>query len=608
MKIEIFSLRQRVIWIVSAILFVLAGCGNSSYEHDLSTEPGYGSVGFDVRWVTSDNASKNPHPAPMDCSQVGVYKVEIQICDQNNTRLAGTEMPLDCHIGHAAIEKVPAGLNRVIYFLGRDDHDEIIYRGCLAGVPVTAGDVNHAGDIDVFPFTPTVNPVDDETGLQTGELELTWPVVAGARSYHIQISGDPGFEETMVDERVTSSFYSYVFPANGDYYWRVQAIDTLGYAGAWVEDVHQIQIQFVIEASASEGGTISPSGLIDVDYGSTQTYTITPLTGYTLSHLDVDSENIDDVNPAGDQFQFDNVVKAHSLRAFFKANMYDIDVVIEGDGETRLQGAIINSGVIEVEHGEILDFTFTPNQGYVLSSLVVGSEPVNVIPTGMDFSTGQIAGPLRLVVTFERKSDIVSDDFTQGLNMDVWTFVDPLGDSTVSVTGDGQLEIVLPADSSHDAWEPNDAARLVQSVPNKDFEVVAKFDSELTEKYTSQGIIVEECPSNWLRFDMLCTGENLDMYSASIVDHTPTELIRYRIPMSTQPPFYLKVKRSGDNWEFSYSLNGVDWTLCGNFSHVMAVSSIGPFACNYNTNNLPAPGLVVLVDSFYISDSPLDSN
>lgn len=611
MKINIVRINKRIVWIVSAILFVLAGCGNSSHEHAASTEPGYGSVGFDVRWLRSGNTPKNRHIAKMDCARVGVYKVEIQICDQNNSYLAGTEMPLDCQLGQAAIENVPAGLNRVIHFLGRDEHDEIIYRGSLPGVIVNAGDVTHAGEIEVAPFAPTVNPVDDETSLKTGEFELTWPVVAGAVSYHIQISGDSRFEETIVDERVTSTSYSHVFSVNGDYYWRVQAIDTLGYAGAWVQDVHRTQIQCVIEASATEGGTISPTGLSHVAYGGTATYTMTPSEGFKLSHLIVDSQYKYDVNPDGDQFQFDNVAEAHRIRAFFEANVYNIDVIIEGEGETRLQGEAIHSGVIEVRHGDTLDFTFKPNDGYVFGALVVGSDRINVISAGMDFRTEQILGPLSIVVSFEQRTAIVSDDFTQGLNTDVWTFYDPLGDSKVSVledvTGHAQLRIWLPPEVSHDAWESNDAARLMQSVPDKDFDLTVKFDSPVTERYTSQGIIVEESDSNWLRFDILCTGNELFMYSASIVDHTPTELIKYRIPTSTEAPFYLYVKRSGDLWTFSYSLNNVDWTSCGEFSHVMELSSIGPFACNYNINNSPVPDLEVLVDFFYTTAILMDS-
>lgn len=48
--------------------------------------------------------------------------------------------------------------------------------------------------------------------------------------------------------------------------------------------------QYIITASASEGGTISPSGEVSVNHGGSQTFTATPASGYRFDHWVVDGQ------------------------------------------------------------------------------------------------------------------------------------------------------------------------------------------------------------------------------------------------------------------------------------------------------------------------------
>jgi len=81
-----------------------------------------------------------------------------------------------------------------------------------------------------------------------------------------------------------------------------------------------------------------------------------------------------------------------------------------------------------------------------------------------------------------------SDDFSgNGLDTSVWTFVNPLGDATLDASG-LSLSISVPAGSSHDNWTSGfNAPRVMQAVNDTDFEIEAKFQSEVTQKYQSQG-------------------------------------------------------------------------------------------------------------------------
>src|SRR5919112_2811549 len=88
---------------------------------------------------------------------------------------------------------------------------------------------------------------------------------------------------------------------------------------------------------------------------------------------------------------------------------------------------------------------------------------------------------------------IAADEFTGStLNTGVWTFVNPVGDSSVTV-GSGRANISVPAGSTHDVWGNNNTSTgLRQTVPNRDFEVEAKFDSSPSTGFQMQGIIVEQ--------------------------------------------------------------------------------------------------------------------
>lgn len=72
---------------------------------------------------------------------------------------------------------------------------------------------------------------------------------------------------------------------------------------------------YMITATAGAGGTITPSGTKDVAKGSSQTYTITANTGYSIEDVKVDG-----VSQGGiDTYTFSNVQEAHTIGATFKS-------------------------------------------------------------------------------------------------------------------------------------------------------------------------------------------------------------------------------------------------------------------------------------------------
>ncbi len=223
-----------------------------------------------------------------------------------------------------------------------------------------------------------------------------------------------------------------------------------------------------------------------------------------------------------------------------------------------------------------------------------------------DDSTGPVTDDLTVTVTDPSggggsSGGPTSDDFA-GTALDPrWTVVDPVGDTTVTVSG-GAARIAIPAGTSHDLWTGrNLAPRLLQTVTDSDFEVEAKFDSVVTSRYQLQGIVAQQDADDLIRFDIYHDGSQVRAFAASMAAGRATTEIS--VPFFTAPtgPIWLRVSRVGDTWTLRYSSNGTSWTTAGSFTHALTVASVGPTAGNHGTTNTNAPAFTAVID--YVSNT-----
>jgi hypothetical protein len=116
-----------------------------------------------------------------------------------------------------------------------------------------------------------------------------------------------------------------------------------------VTKAHNISVVFEkstysITATASTGGSISPSGVTSVEYGSSKNYTITPASGFDIERVTVDGAD----KGAISSYTFSNVTEEHTISATFKANgrisIGDIDI-------TDAFGVDLSSGTIKSGYG-----------------------------------------------------------------------------------------------------------------------------------------------------------------------------------------------------------------------------------------------------------------
>lgn len=131
---------------------------------------------------------------------------------------------------------------------------------------------------------------------------------------------------------------------------------------------------FVLVATATENGSISPSGNIDVIYGDTRTFTCTPDEGYRLSQLLVDGSPAHTQNGS---YTFNNIDSDHTIHAIF-AEIPQFAIITNVIGGT----ATVTPGTtIPITGGENCIITVTPDLGYRIDSLVVDNVNKGAIQT-----------------------------------------------------------------------------------------------------------------------------------------------------------------------------------------------------------------------------------
>lgn len=247
--------------------------------------------------------------------------------------------------------------------------------------------------------------------------------------------------------------------------------------------------------------------------------------------------------------------------------------------------------------GEDVSLMVTPAAGSTFQGWL-GDLSGNANPAALEMFGDRTVAALLIDPTVQTP---ISDDFSGcQLNTSLWTFVNPLGDAELSMTG-SQVQINIPAGANHDIWTSGiNAPRIMQYAENKDFELDVKFDSVLSQKNQAQGILVQADELNFLRYNFLHDGNTYRLQAFTFLDGVPTTRIN-DVPLTISPPMYLRVKRIGSVWNLYYSTNGTTWTFAAGFQHELAVSAYGPYISNSSKN----PATVGLIDSFFNSKSPI---
>lgn len=209
-----------------------------------------------------------------------------------------------------------------------------------------------------------------------------------------------------------------------------------------------------------------------------------------------------------------------------------------------------------------------------------------------------------VTATFAPSVDLVSDDFNRcALGATPWTFVNPLGDAGLALNGT-QAAFTVPAGVDHDIQSGvYTAPRLLQPSPSGNLELEVKFDSVVTLAGQAQGIVIEQDANNLLRFDVRREGIYTRIFADKIIHGVKTQLKR-SAPITFEPPKYMRVRRSGNQWTQLYSFDGINWILNHAFNQALTVNNVGLFAANPGGDEV-APAHTMLVDYFFTNVDPI---
>ncbi|MEE6452400.1 S8 family serine peptidase [Gottfriedia acidiceleris] len=198
-------------------------------------------------------------------------------------------------------------------------------------------------------------------------------------------------------------------------------------------DVTFKQIVHIITATAGSNGIISPNGRIATNYGTNQTFTITPYDGYEVATFKVDGVEAQLTNNA---YTFTNVTKDHTINVTFKQIVHTIKAAAGSNG------TISPSGSVSVNHGKDQIFTITPNKGYEVATFTV--DGVNANLTGNSYTFTNVTKDHMINVTFKKiiYTIIASAEGNGTISPSGILSVDEGADQTYKITPDkGSYEV-----------------------------------------------------------------------------------------------------------------------------------------------------------------------
>ena len=169
----------------------------------------------------------------------------------------------------------------------------------------------------------------------------------------------------------------------------------------------ELKNTYTITASATTGGSISPSGTLMIDEGESQSFAITANPGYTILSVLVDGVN----QGVMSSYTFHNVNSAHTIRAtfiedaftpdIFDFDTFNITIQVGNGGSASCNGTTIRGGTsetISVSGGSTQNISITPNSRYYISSVKVNGVSYNPSRT---LRLNNIYSDYRVVIYFE---------------------------------------------------------------------------------------------------------------------------------------------------------------------------------------------------------------
>jgi hypothetical protein len=292
----------------------------------------------------------------------------------------------------------------------------------------------------------------------------------------------------------------------------------------------EITEPYIIKASAGDGGTIDPSGEVEVACGSEQTFTIIPNEScYGIAEVKVDGEEVDveiDAEAGTGTYTFTDVSSDHTIQVTFEKITYTIKATA---GE---HGSIIPSGEVQVECGGSQLFKIKPDEGYTRGSVLVDGSPVNTKGNKYEFTGVDADHTIEVTFVIEPdEEDLIGDANNDGeVNSGDAIFILLIVTGQIEPTEQQELAADVNGDGVIDVNDALFVLNIVAGLAAPD----ANFDSALLQNFPNPFN-----PETWIPFRLSEGSEvTIEIYDAT------GHLVR-RLPLGHKPAgFYTSQERA----------------------------------------------------------------
>jgi FOG: WD40-like repeat len=162
----------------------------------------------------------------------------------------------------------------------------------------------------------------------------------------------------------------------------------------------------VITISYGENGKVDPSGQITVNYGTSETFTITPKTGYHVSDVKLDGNSV--LNALVDNhdgtfsYTLSNITDNHTIDVSFAINKYKITI------SQTPGGTVFPTGNLTVEYGKSYSCMISPVRGYYVKDVLVDGKSTGTTGTSnVTYTLDNITSDHTIEVVFGQQTTII---------------------------------------------------------------------------------------------------------------------------------------------------------------------------------------------------------
>jgi len=241
----------------------------------------------------------------------------------------------------------------------------------LLALPVWAEPVNAPGSLNVPPSD------------SDGNYNVMWAAspTSGAQ-YVLEEAATPDFNGSQVVYTGKATKVSLKRHLAGNvYYYRVKATLANYEDSIWSVGDNGCAVPYRVKVKSTKGGTITPSGLVEIPVGTTRTIVITPETGYHVASVLVDGvERGEVLSVMLPDALMESPKNKHAIKAKFAINSYQVATSAVGGGTIKPAGTKI------IKHGKVVKYTVTPDQGQKIASLLVNGVAQSGTPSSGPFT------------------------------------------------------------------------------------------------------------------------------------------------------------------------------------------------------------------------------